>query len=168
MNPNPDYFATDALYNFLVYDNYDRVIEKIGGGETFYPLEQKYIYVPNVEQPGIVISKVVLEFSKPAWQNAKGILKPALVLSGETTTEVDGGNVRVTGSIQNQGALSASGVKITAIIADQFGLELFVSQTIVPLIPGFEKKNFVVIFPTDSELARQTDPKATKVFFSSQ
>lgn len=168
INQNIGEAATQAPYKFLVYDNYGRLVEEILGTESFYPSQKKYIYTANVRTSYRIITKVDLEFRKPTWQNAKEILKPNLVLGEDFATQIEGGAPRVSGKIKNQGSLLARDIKIIAILSDQFGIELFASETLIPTLLGFEEKSFVVSFPVDSNLAGQVDQSLTQVFFSSR
>jgi hypothetical protein len=167
-NPNQDYGASSFSYNFNIYDQSNRLAQTITGNESIYGSEKKYIFEADIKNSYDNISKVELSLSNNAWVPLRDALRPILGVSQKAVTEVTSDTVRVSGVINNQSSLKTDAVKVIAILFDRFGDILFASQTITNAVGGFEEKPFVVSFPFDAELAKRTDPAATKIFFSSR
>lgn len=166
-NPNTTHHANSFSYDIVVRDLNKVKLESFSGTDTLFAGETRMLFEPKVSARANNIGSIELIFKDPEWRAADEFVPPSLVLS-DIATEKDGGTVRVSGTVRNESALIAREVRVLAIVYDQFGYELFASQTKLTAVGGFTETPFSVPFPQDEGLSGLVDGTATKVFVYSR
>lgn len=166
-NPNQEYHAERFTYRITARDINNTYLESFEGTDTLFAGETRYIFEPRFAARASAIKSVELEMINPEWRSREELLPPTLSLHN-VVAENDNNVVRVSGTVKNEGALLAKEVKIVAIIADQFGYELFAAQTILTSVEGFADVPFTIPFPADKDIASRNDITATKLFVYSR
>lgn len=167
-NPNASFGVEEVSYQFVVRDSAGEIIERLPGATRLYPFETRYITSFAVASPSAKIGEVSLEVGKPRWRPAGEMPRPDVqVLSGATST-IEGGAIRVSGVVKNQGDVSAEKVRIIAVLVDHSGNDLFPAQTVVSGLRGFRELPFAVQFPPDEWLSVAADLAATRIIPQSE
>lgn len=166
LNPNIDYGAATP-YRFLIYNRSNQVVETLTGNAVFRPGEEVRIFSAGAAADFKDIGKVSLVFQNPSWQST-GMPKSNVSLGSDLKTALVGSSVQVTGTAINQSPWSIDALKVIAVLANKYGVQVFASQTVVNNLAGGGEAKFSVIFPNDPELNSVFDPKATQVFFSAE
>lgn len=164
-NQNPKLVASEFSYRFLIYDNFNNLIQAINGTETLYASESKYIYAANIAPLGAEIGWVNLEILNTNWSDVQDSLRPSLEIEN-FKTEADKEIIKISGTVFNQSPILAEEVKITGLISDRLGVELFAAQTLISKIGGSDRGVFTIYFPRDKALTDRVDPAATEIFIS--
>ena len=163
VNANETFNAYPFTYIFTVYGQGGKVLKSISGSANISALQERYLYEVVGDVQGEQIERADLTFSGvPDWQPAAAIGIPRASLTNTTTTFANGA-VQVNGLVQNQGAVSIVSVSILAIIYDRFGSALFAAQTVLQNVPPGDSKPFVIAFPKDADLVRNTVPIQTQI-----
>jgi len=165
-NPNDNYLAEKFSYTFHIYDISGNLLKEVNGTDSVAPLGRRFLFASGIQIPYGQVDTVTLETGETSWE--KVIADGAPVLSAESVqTEIKDSQIKVTGTIKNQSSFRAKDVRVTAILFDQYGIEVFASQTLISSIWGFEDSDFAVLFPRNPDLAESVDPSRTEVFVSS-
>jgi len=168
LNSN-QFFSSDKFsYAFIVYDIRNREIERVSGNDAIFALEKKFIFEPKISSLAKDINKIELLISDVSWKKAYETLRSDVVLSSQLETKKTDQGVRVSGNIKNQSSIIASEVKITAILYDQYDIEIFPGQTVISDLGGLEEKPFVISFPGNKFITDGIDTSRTKVFISTR
>ncbi|MEW6617102.1 MAG: hypothetical protein AB1333_01645 [Patescibacteria group bacterium] len=168
LNSN-QFFSSDKFsYTFVVYDIRNREIERISGNDAIFALEKKIIFEPRISSSVKDINKIELLISDVSWKKAYETLRSDVVLSSGLETKKTDQGVRVSGSLKNQSSIIASEVRITAILYDQYDMEVFPGQTVLSNLSGLEEKPFVISFPGNKFITDEIDVSRTKVFISTR
>ncbi len=168
LNPNESYSSDRFSYTFVVYNVRDREMERISGTDSVYALERKFLFEPRISSKFKDVQRIELVLSGESWKKEYEMLKPDVVLSSGLETKTEDGKVRVYGRIKNQGSVLASEIKITAILFDTYGVDLFPAQTIISNLGGLEERQFIVSFPDNKDIMRAIDTSMTRVFLSAR
>ncbi|KKU91208.1 MAG: hypothetical protein UY23_C0003G0046 [Candidatus Jorgensenbacteria bacterium GW2011_GWA1_48_11] len=166
LNPNTDYGAKDS-YQFLIYNKSNQVIETLVGDAVFRPGEEIRIFSADATADFKNIGQVGLIFKNTVWQST-GVPKPDLGLGSDLKTTLVGPSIRVTGTTINRSPWSIDVLKVIAVLANKYGIQIFASQTVVSDLEGGGEAKFSVIFPSDPDLNSVFDPKATQIFFNAE
>lgn len=168
LNSNQFFSSDKFLYTFIVYDVRNREIERVSGNDVIFALEKKYIFEPRISSPAKDIGKIELVFSDVSWKKAYEMLRPDVVVSSGIETKKTNQGVRVSGSIKNQSSIFTSEVRVTAILYDQYDIEIFPGQTVISDLSGLEEKPFIISFPEHKLITDEIDPSRTKIFISTR
>lgn len=171
VNPNDGYKAESFEYIFEPYDLTNHLIKnpQIIGTNFVFSNEKKYVFSSIGETGNLKfenIGKVEFKVSKVDWKKSYEDLRSELLIYGNPVTKVEKNGIEVSGLVKNQGSFAASDIGVIAILFDEFGSELFASQTVISGISGFGENEFLIKFPGDSNIIKRTDPRMTKVFIS--
>lgn len=168
VNPNPNYHANFFRYTLSFYDENNRKIEELVGEHSVPAGSRARIIDSRVQAFPLRVARIELSFNEPQWEEAFSAVRPSLAFIGVPTTAVSSSTVRVIGMLKNQGSIPVSSARIIAILADQYGKELFVSQVILSGILPAEDRSFSIAFPSDETLLRAIDSSHTKVFVEAE
>jgi hypothetical protein len=168
VNPNPNYHANFFRYTLSLYDENDRKIEELVGERSIPAGSRARILDARVVSFPDRVARMELSLGEPEWEEAFSAVRPTLAFVGNPVTNISSSTVRVTGMLKNQGSIFAPSVRVLALLADQYGKELFVSQTILSGVAASEERAFSIAFPSDTALLRAIDPSRTKVFIESE
>jgi hypothetical protein len=167
-NPNSEYGASKFTYVIQVFNRAGRILETIRGSDSIYNSEKRRIFEVLASSPKNNIDGAQIKIENPEWRPIAEIIRPTLSLRGTPATEISTSTIRVRGTVANISSLGAKKVKIIAILREEFGRNIFASQTVLEELPAFSEAPFTVIFPFDNDLAGRTFPTLTQIFISSQ
>lgn len=168
VNSNDSFAAQSFTYTFILYGEGDKILGNLVLTASVAPSQTKYLYyLAESPVPADSIQRVEVTFSNPMWQPAREYLTPQLSYAN-VLTRVEDNAVKVSGTLQNQNALTVSSVTIIAILYDKFGEALFASQTALSDLKGLEGRPFTVQFPKDPNIVKNIDSTATQVFVSGE
>lgn len=165
-NTNEKYKASQFFYRFLVHDTAGKLHETVSGSDSIGALEQKYIFESNVTTPFSKIGDVTMELYDVSWSRAYAGLVPKVALVSGPVTTVKDNAIVVSGVVENQSSVDASGVTIVAVLHDAYGASVFASQWVISSLPAAASEPFSVFFPSDPQIESQIDPSGTKIFIS--
>ncbi len=168
LNPNRDYTAKTFPYTLLIYESSGRLIEEVAGETSAGALRRVLILETGVKTYHKSIARMELRLGTPGWEKSITALRPSVSVSSGPETTNSGSLIRVSGSVKNESSFDVSGVRLIAVIADQYGKELFASKTILSAIPASGERDFSVAFPQDETLTRLADPSKTRVFIEAE
>jgi len=168
LNSNQFFSSDKFLYTFVVYDVRNREIERVSGNDAIFALEKKFIFEPRISSPTKDIGNIELVLSDVSWKKAYEMLRSDVVVSSGIETKKTSQGVRVSGNIKNQSSILTSEVRITAILYDQYDIEVFPGQTIISDLSGLEEKPFIISFPENKLITDEIDTTRTKIFISTR
>ncbi|MEK7464653.1 MAG: hypothetical protein AAB617_02655 [Patescibacteria group bacterium] len=164
-NPNSNYGVSKINYRFNVYDKSNNLVRSIQAQTVLYPGERKTI-VGKIDGVKEIYPKISLELSDPVWVKSSAMIKPDISV-GKIKTDIIENKIIVSGILSNKSPFSVPSIEVVVVLFDRLGLDLFSSFTNLT-IGGFEDRAFSIPFPTDSNLAKGIDYKATQVYANPQ
>lgn len=161
-NPNTTHTASSFPYSFRVVRGAVTVFETPRRNGFVYPLETSVLLetIPSISLTEDTL--VTLETGAPVWESSEFLVRPALSVSHAETSSDEIGAF-IDGEITNPGAISASAVRIIAIIKDVNGFPLFAAQTLLENIPGEALRPFFIRFPRDRGIPERAAPDGTEL-----
>jgi len=162
-NPNRDYDAPIVPYTLLVYGLEGSLVEEITGDASVRALRRTFVIQGGVKTFSKSITRVEVSLEEPEWERSFSELTPALSLAGNATTTVSGNSVRVSGKVKNERSSAEESVEVIAVLADEYGKELFAARAVLSSIPARGEREFSVAFPASEMLAKLISPARTKV-----
>lgn len=163
LNPNGEYDAQRVPYTLTVYESGGRMIEEVKGEMSVPSLRRTLVLERGVKTFSESIAKIELSLGEPQWEKSFTSLSPSLSVSSGPMTFATNTLIRVSGKVKNDGTFDATNVKLIAVVADQYGRELYASHAVLSSIPAFSERDFSVAFPADANLARLIDSSKTRV-----
>ncbi|MEK7513065.1 MAG: hypothetical protein AAB601_02600 [Patescibacteria group bacterium] len=168
LNPNAGYVAARVPYRFVLYDENGSVVETIAGDDRLFASEARYLYAGDVRTSSDRLARVELVIGDAQWKPRREILRPDVeILSGAETVVRDAA-LFVRGIVRNQSTLPAERIRVTAMLLDRSGNELFPGQGWVTNLLGTSEAPFTIQFQSDESLALRVDPAATRLFVAVQ
>lgn len=166
-NPNTDFGSPEFVYDFRLYNSSGKLLGEISGQDFIYPAETKCVFQMNSMVNPATVEKIETELSGVKWEKGDKFFRPAVAVQS-VKTEVSSARIEVNGVVVNNGAFDLDKVRITAVVFDGYGFELFASQTEITGLSSLGRRSFSVIFPADAFLIEKISPDKTQVFVSAK
>ncbi len=168
-NPNSEYGVNYFSYEFSISGRSGESIAKISGAGKIHPSETRYV-LESYDAAGLdlrtVAEKGDLKIGNAVFRPAAEFSKLLLILVSEPVTDAGSDRITVSGAVKNQGASPIGGVRVTALLENQYGDPVFASETVIGGVDGFGESPFSIHFPPDQTLIDSIDVRKTEVFFN--
>lgn len=166
-NPNPDYKAALFAYSISFYDRDGREIQKLEDVATAGAGERTRIVKNGVTVSPSAVLRMEVGIGEPVWEESFPALRPDVSVASASTS-ISGAQIRISGKLKNQSANPGSSVRVIGILLDQYGKELFASETTLVGIGSYEERTFLIAFPADERLGALIDPSKTRTFVEAE
>ena len=180
-NPNQRYTASSFSYFFSVVRDGVAVLETPQRNAFVYPRTEapllEVVVLPTLmptfssTRDGFAVgaedTEIVLNIGVADWVSADFTLLPVLAIArSEISSDENGALVR--GEVQNTGTVTATVVRIIAIMKDMRNFPLFAAQTVLANVPGGASQNFFIRFPRDPGIVTHAVPENTELIIEAQ
>lgn len=158
-NTNLDFAAKNFSYTFNLYNLSDEIIARVSGSSPIYAGEIRYLTAPNLNFSPASIGKVTLDIVDPEWVAPPDFPKPDLAVQNHKTY-ISENQIKVEGTLTNQGLNLIPGAKVIAVFYGEFNLPVGVSQTELENLAASETRSFSINHPPLGSVI----PSSTQVF----
>ncbi len=155
-NPNISWGAKELTYDIEVKNNLGEVIKTINSKSFIYSGELKYIVEPYIKVDRSEVSNANFYISNEIWESSEIFIQPNIEVSDINTTKKDGDFLKVTGTLGNKDEVDYSNVNIIALLYSKNGDLVSTSKTKLDGLKSFESYKFIINFPKDLTLKKQT------------
>ena len=149
-NPATESIASDVPYTFTLRDKSGETITT-RSGKTFIPARKTFVVFEGTIQATTPPDTVFFKFDQePNWQKST-YTEPNLVISNKQLTDVDT-SPRMTATVQNTNVVDVSHITLSALIYDDGGNVVQVSQTYLDKLNAGDTANITFTWPNPISL----------------
>jgi hypothetical protein len=145
-NSNLALSARSFDYKFEIKDVDGSLVDTISGTSYIYNGEVKYIVAIKT---GVSYRAAAADFeaSNPSWVKADEFYRPEMSGVLDKQIAVGSTTINISGAVINKDITSVDSIGITALMRDQYGILLGVSQTVLGGLDAGERKQFSMQHP---------------------
>lgn len=161
-NRSADYGSSLLNYTVIIKNAVGALLLSKKETTFIYPSEIKTIVVPALTVNPVSAKSIDIVFNSAEWVPAEEFKKPSAAVRGVETVLTDK-FAEVRGVVRNENSFSISEAVVSAVIANDVGLDIGASQTVLRDLAPFEERAFTISIPYQDQ---SVDVNASRAFVS--